>query len=154
MKRRSIAATIGLCVLLPAFTVSAADDDNYKTAGGLAVYLGVLPAAMVRGHQTHPEERMHGGVPSGPHVYHVVAAVFDASTGKRIENAKVEARVTPRRLLGEARALEPMEIAGTVTYGNYFTMGGSDPYRIQLSITPTIGGPTVEVEFTYRHETR
>jgi hypothetical protein len=120
----------------------------------LAVYLGVLPAAMVQGHQTHPEERMHGGVPSGPHAYHVVAAVFDASTGKRLENVKVEARVTPRRLAGEARALEPMEIADTVTYGNYFTMGGSDPYRIELSITPPGAGPPVEVEFTYRHGTR
>ena len=154
MKRRSFAAMIGLCVALLAFTSAATAEDSYKTAGGLAVYLGVLPAAMVRGHQTHPEERMHGGVPSGPHVYHVVAAVFDASTGERIANAKVEARVTPRRLLSEARALEPMEIAGTVTYGNYFTMGGSDPYRIELSITPASGRPTVDVEFTYRHGTR
>jgi hypothetical protein len=138
----------GVCALIVALAARAADDD-YKTVGGLAVYVGVLPAALVRGHQG-----MHGDVSSGPHAYHLVAAVFDASTGARIEDAKVEARVTPRRLAGEARALEPMEIAGTVTYGNYFTMGGSDPYRIELSISPSGGGQPVKVEFTYLHGTR
>ncbi len=148
MKRRSVVTMFGVCALIVALAARAADDD-YKTAGGLAVYLGVLPAALVRGHQG-----MHGDSSSDPHAYHVVAAVFDASTGARIEDAKVEARVTPRRLAGEARALEPMEIAGTVTYGNYFTMGGSDPYRIELSISPSGGGQSVKVEFTYLHGTR
>ena len=146
MERRSVVTIVGVCALLVALGARAASDDH-KTAGGLAVYLGVLPAALIRGHQ-----EMHGGAPSGSHAYHVVAAIFDASTGARIEDAKVEARVTPRRLVGEARALESMEIAGTVTYGNYFTMGGSDPYRIQISITPS-GGSPVEVEFSYRHGT-
>jgi hypothetical protein len=153
MKRRSAVTIVAICALLPALAPRAADGDPYKTAGGLAVYLGVLPAAMVRGHQTHPEERMHGGIPSGPHAYHVVAAVFNAATGARVEDAKVEARVTPRGLGGETQALEPMQIAGTVTYGNYFTMGGSDPYRVELRITPS-GGSPVEVEFTYRHGTQ
>ena len=148
MKRRSVVTMFGVCALIMALAARAADDD-YKTAGGLAVYLGVLPAALVRGHQG-----MHGDVSSGPHAYHVVAAVFDASTGARIEDAKVEARVTPRRLAGEARALEPMEIAGTLTYGNYFTMGGSDPYRIEFSITRAGAVEPVEVEFAYRHGPR
>ena len=154
MRRRSVITMVGICALLPALAARAADDDSYKTVGGLAVYLGVLPAAMVRGHQTHPEEKMHGGIPSGPHAYHVVAAVFNAATGARVEDAKVEAHVIPRGLVGETRELEPMQIAGTVTYGNYFTMGGSDPYRIELSITQSGGNPPVEVEFTYRHGTR
>ncbi|MEO8467200.1 MAG: hypothetical protein ABI640_17865 [Gammaproteobacteria bacterium] len=97
---------------------------------------------------------MHGGVPRGPHAYHVVAAIFDAATGARIEDAKVESRVVPRLLAAESRTLEPMRIANTVTYGNYFTMGGDDPYRIALSITrPGARGP-IEVEFDYRHGTR
>lgn len=81
----------------------------------------MLPAVLVRGHQG-----MHGDASRSPHAYHVIAAV-DASTGARIEDAEVEALVTPRRRASEARALEPMQIAGAVTYGNYFTMGGSDP---------------------------
>ena len=153
MKRRSLIASVGALVLLPAFA-QGADGDGYKIADGLAVYLGVLPAALIQGHQTHPEERMHGGVPRGRHAYHVVAAVFDAATGKRIEDAMVQARVMPRRIASETRALEPMEIAGTVTYGNYFTMGGADPYRIEISITRSGMATPVAVTFSYRHGPR
>lgn len=38
-------------------------------------------------------------------------------------------------------------------YGDYFTMGGSDPYRIELSITRSDGGSPVKVDFTYCHGT-
>ena len=153
MKLRTLIASAGLLVLLPVFA-QGVDEDGYKIADGLAVYLGVLPAAMIQGHQTHPEERMHGGVPRGRHAYHVVAAVFDAVTGERIENAMVQARVMPRRLAAETRALVPMEIAGTVTYGNYFTMGGNDPYRIEMSIARSGTATPVAVTFSYRHGPR
>jgi hypothetical protein len=142
-------------VALSSVTTGAAADDSYKTAGGLAVYLGVLPAAMIQGHpRGHPEEAMHGGVPSGRHAYHVVAAVFDAATGERIEDAVVEARVGEPGLARVTRQLEPMLIADTVTYGNYFQLSGDAPYRIDLSITrPGLATP-VSVEFTDEHRTR
>jgi hypothetical protein len=133
----------------------AAERDQFKTAGGLAVYLGVLQAAMIQGHpEDHPEEAMHGGVPSGRHAYHVMAAVFDAATGERVEDAVVEARVAEPGLAGVRRRLEPMLIAGTVTYGNYFTMRGDGPYRIRFSITAPEAATPVVLEFSYDHRTR
>jgi hypothetical protein len=51
-----------------------------------------------------------------------VAAVFDAATGERVEDAVVEARVAEPGLAGITRRLEPMLIADTVTYGNYFQL--------------------------------
>jgi hypothetical protein len=152
---------IKLClVLLVGGAVSyvmagATADDNYKTKGGLAVYLGVLPAAMIQGHpRGHPEEAMHGGVPSGRHAYHVMAAVFDAATGERVEDAVVEPRVAEPGRAGITRRLEPMLIADTVTYGNYFQLSGDGPYRIDLSITrPGLARP-ITVESTYEHWTR
>ena len=142
-------------VALSSVTTGAAADDNYKTAGGLAVYLGVLSAAMIQGHQRgHSEEAMHGGVPRGLHAYHVMAAVFDAATGERVQDALVEARIAEPGLAGVTRQLEPMVIADTVTYGNYFQLSGDAPYRIDLSITrPGLATP-VRVEFTYEHRTR
>jgi hypothetical protein len=154
---RRVALILGLLVGVASSSVAtdAAADDSYKTAGGLAVYLGVLPAAMIQGHpRGHPEEAMHGGVPSGRHAYHVVAAVFDAATGERVEDAVVEARVGEPGLAGVTRQLEPMVIADTVTYGNYFQLSGDAPYRIDLSITrPGLATP-IRVEFTYEHRTR
>ena len=150
--RRRIASTAILAWVLAAASASAADENRgYKEAGGLAVYLGVLPAAMVQGHQAHPEETMHGGVPRGRHAFHVLAAVFNAASGERIEDAAVEARVTPLGLAGVTRVLEPMTIAGTVTYGNYFAMSETDPYRIEFSITTAGATRPVAVEFSYTH---
>ena len=60
--------------------VLAAEDDQVKTAGGVTVYLGVVPAEIVKGLAAGDatERPMHGGVPKGPREYHFVAAVFDA----------------------------------------------------------------------------
>jgi hypothetical protein len=134
---------------------AAADVEGHKTIAGLSVYLGVLPAAMVRDHSgDRTGATMHGGLPRGPHAHHVIAAVFDAKTGKRIESAKVKARVKPPGLAGETQTLEPMAIAGTITYGNYFSIVDRQPYRIRLSITLAGTATPVVVEFSHHHRAR
>jgi hypothetical protein len=57
----------------------------------MTVYLGVVPAAQVKGQGV---AMMHGGAPKGPDAYHIVAAVFDAATGARISDATVTAKVS------------------------------------------------------------
>lgn len=151
MKRRAPSIAAVVYALAAASAAHSAEPESYKVVDGFAIYLGVLPASMVQGHATRPEERMHDGVPRGPHAYHVLVALFDAVSGKRIEDAEVAARVRPHGMAAEQRALEPMAIAGTVTYGSYFTLGGSDPYRIAVAITPAGATKPVEVEFVYRH---
>ena len=154
-RRAALISVLLLGIGLSSATTGAAADDYYKSAGGLAVYLGVLPAAMIQGHpRDHPEEAMHGGVPSGRHSYHIVVAVFDAATGQRVEDAMVEARVAEPGLAGVTRQLKPMLITGTVTYGNYFELSGEGPYRIDLSITRPGSATPAKVEFTYEHRTR
>jgi hypothetical protein len=112
----------------------AQSSGDMKTVGNVLIYLGLLPAAMVRGHpQEHPEASMHGGVPKRTDEYHIIIALFDAKTGARIENADISARVFETGLAGEERKLEPMQIAGT-TYGNYFPMVGRGPFRIRVTI--------------------
>lgn len=160
MKRRwilrssCVAFTLWAGAALPAAD-AAEEAPGLQTIGGLTVYLGVLPAAVVQGHrEDHPEAAMHGGVPSGRHAYHVIAAVFDATMGERIEGADIQARVSPLGLAGVTRQLEPMLIAGTITYGNYFTFDGSGTFRIDLTITHPPGAAPLHMEFTYDHRTR
>jgi hypothetical protein len=143
MRRIKLLLVLLVGVALSVMTAGAAVDDNPKTAGGLAVYLGVLPAAMIQG----PEKAMHGGVPSSRHSYHIVVAVFDATTGARVKDAVVEARVAELGFAGITRQLEPMLIADTVTYGNYFELSGEANYRIYLSITRPGSAVPVRVEF-------
>ena len=129
--------------------------DYYKTAGNLAVYLGVLPAEMVRGHSPeHPEGKMHGGVPSAKRQHHVVIAVFDTKDGSRVSNAEVTARVGEIGLASVQKKLERMTIDKTISYGSYFSMGGPGPYRIEVEILRPGSSNPVKTSFEYSHPRR
>ena len=147
---RAALAGIAALVLTAAF---AADSSQHKVVHGVAIYLGVLPAEMILGHPgPHVEAEMHGGVPAGQHQHHVVVALFDNVTGKRISGAKVSARVHEINLAGAQKKLEPMLIAGTVSYGNYFNMPATNnPYRINVRIELPGVADVIEAQFDYQH---
>ena len=121
-----------------------------KTAGGLTAYIGMMPSEIVKGHApSHPEAQAHGGAPRGVHEYHLVVALFDAASGARIGDAKVAARVSSLGLAGPRKVLEPMQIADTTTYGNYFDLPGKGSYRIDVEVERPQG--VVRLEFAYDH---
>ena len=149
------AALMLTMVLIAGFglAVTAADAQDYKTAGGLTVYLGVLPAEMVKGPGPHSAERpMHGGTPKGSHEYHVVAAVYDAATNTRISDATVSAKLSGLGLSGPQKMLEPMKIADTITYGAFFNLT-PDLYTIRLTVQRP-GSQPVVLDFKYDHRRR
>jgi hypothetical protein len=122
--------------LFPGWIVAAppatAFSGNSGVVEGVTVYLGVLPSEMIRGHPIgHPEASMHGGLSSSRGEHHVLISLFDAK-GKRLENMEVQARVGEVGLSATKKPLEPMQIAGTVTYGNFFSMPKPGPYSIEL----------------------
>lgn len=95
---------------------------------------------------------MHGGAPRGAHEYHIIIAVFDAATTTRVENAKVAATVSRLGHVGQNRLeLEPMAIAGTVTYGGFVDLRGDDRYDIAIDISVPGRDAPVRVDFTYQH---
>jgi uncharacterized protein involved in high-affinity Fe2+ transport len=131
----------------------AQDVSPYKVAGGLAVYLGVMPAELIAGHaRGHVEAEMHGGASAGPHVHHVMVAIFDDASGERITDAVVTARVAGVGLAGRMETLEPMSIADALTYGAYFKLPGRDRYRIRIEIARPGATRPVNVEFDYDHQ--
>lgn len=149
----AVAALAIACSALPRPAWSAV-VDGYKTAAGLAVYLGVLPAAMLRGHAGHRGDAgMHGGVPRGRSEHHLVAAVFDSGSGARIEDAEVSAKVSEPGHLAETRLrLEPMRLADTVTYGGFAALPAPGHYTISIEIRrPGVERPA-QVEFDYQHD--
>jgi hypothetical protein len=129
-----------------------AAQDNSKTVGGLTVYLGVMPAEIIKGPGPHSGERpMHGGSRRGPHDYHLTVAVFDAASGARVSDASVTAQVSGVGLAGPSKKLEPMQIAGTITYGEYFRLPGRDTYTMKLTIERGGAARPVVVDFKYQH---
>ncbi len=136
-------------------TAAMAAEDYVRTAGGLTIYFGILPSAMTKGHpSSHEEATMHGGPGGSAHRFHILVAVFDAVTGKRVEDANVSATITGLGLAGTKKVLEPMRIADTTTYGNYYDLGGSSRFRIAVEVQQPSKTKPVTVEFAYQHSLR
>lgn len=151
--RWGMALSLTILMTLPfARPAVAASDDRYKVVSGVAVYLGLLPAEMIKGHpRGHTESTMHRGERGrGPHEYHLVAAVFDEKAGTRIENASVLARVSGLGLAGENIALEPMSIANTITYGGFVNLP-DDIYTIKITVRRPGDAEPIAVDFKFDH---
>lgn len=126
-------------------THAVAQQPDVQTAGGMTVYIGLIPAAMIK---QHPEVMMHGGKPSGVNQFHLTVAVFDASNGQRISDATVTAAVAEVGLAGETRNLEHMQIAGTTTYGEFVSIPPMARYDIRITVTRH-GQEPVTFDFPY-----
>jgi hypothetical protein len=130
--------------------------DGSQTVDSTVVFLGVVPAAVTRNHPAdHVERTMHGGVPgTGVHTFHLVTAVFERGTGRRITNATVTARLPGGRGRVWSVPLKPMTINGMTTYGGYTAIGtGLDGY-IYVDVVRPIAGRhrRVTARFRYEHD--
>lgn len=98
------------------------------------------------------ERTMHGGVSTRRHQQHIIVAVFDADTGKRIENADIEATIAGLGRVGQQRIkLEPMTIANTIIYGAFVNLGGNDRYEIAVDIVVRDRSRPASEKFTIEH---
>jgi hypothetical protein len=156
LKRYLSVAMLLVTSVLVLSLAKSAEAEEYKTAGGLTVYLGVVPAEIVKVPGPHSAERpMHGGTPRGSHEYHIVVAVYDSVSNTRISDATVTAKVSGLGLSGPQKTLEQMKIAGTITDGDIITYGAffsltPDLYAIRLSVQRP-GSQPVALEFKYDH---
>lgn len=158
--RRAGGGRRALLAALPALVVAAAPrraaaldpDGAFRQAGGLAIYLVVVPAAVVRGHPPeHTGRGAHGGAPEGHYVHHLLVALFDARTGTRVTDAGVTAVVHGLRHTPEdSIALEPMTVAGANAFGGFATLPARDYYRIEIKVLRP-GRTMVQVVFPHRH---
>jgi hypothetical protein len=147
-------------VCIGLFTAAAAAQsqfNNHQVAQGMAIYLGVLPAKVTRDEPPPPSSReMHRGTPEWGEQYHVMVALFEDESGKRITDAGVratvfDARQPGKRLAGPQKQLEPMLVAGRTNYGNYFNMPAPGPYRIELEIRREGESKITKASFEFRH---
>lgn len=156
MTKRAVHIVVALSLLLLSGLTNAtvADAGNgSKIVDDVQIFMGILPAEMIQGHpQDHPENSMHGGQPTASGEYHIVIAIFDATSGTRITDANATAQVSEIGLAGNQKKLNPMLIAGAMTYGNYFTMPGNGPFRISLTIHVPGKAQDIKAEFEHRHQ--
>jgi hypothetical protein len=138
---RRFALALGLLL-----SAAAPQAQQRLEGAGIALYWGLVPAAIVS--QQHAVEELHGGrPPGGGKVNHLVLALFDASTGRRIEDAVVRAQLTESGIVdGPPRYLVPMPVNGVGSYGQLFGMAREGPYRFRLWIH--LHDRSQDVEFT------
>ena len=132
------------CFLLFISHAVADDSQRHQQVGGMDVYLGVIPAQLT---QEHP--KMHGGASSKEHRYHVLIALFDSESGKRITEAEVTATVSPLGRLGKKMTLGPMH-GKALTFGNYFTLHKPELYRIKVKIKRDKEASVMMANFVYQ----
>ena len=151
MIRRIYRYLFGAALALTAAASFADDIDQHRLVNGMDIYYGVVPTEVVESHpQEHAETGMHGKNLFSGGTHHLVVTLYDNKTAQRINDAKIEAAVIPLGLAHQQKPLEPMRINGAMSYGNYFSMIGGGPFRIELRITRSgKGGPT-KTEFEYR----
>jgi hypothetical protein len=142
-------------VALVTMSAAFAHDEDTKVVDGIAIYLGVVPCEMIEGlPTTNPERQMHGGVPAIVHCHHVMVALFDDASGKRIDHATVSAKVREPGVSGVSgvmKTMEPMAIAGAMTYGNFFSIAETEKILIDVQIRRPGSSHVTTTEFNYHH---
>ncbi len=145
-----IAATVVSLFLTFASHASAGDASQTVTSHGLAVYFGFVPAAIAQGVAgTHGDAEMHGPDALAPSSYHLLVAIFNSATGDRISDATVAAVVTRAGGGSQTKPLEPMKIADTVTYGNFFDLPPGGLYHVTLNVTKKGDTRPTQIDFAY-----
>jgi hypothetical protein len=134
----------GLALAALASVLSAcsprATRNQSQVVGGLKLDYGLIAGEEIRAHPVgHPEADMHKGPPSDLRNYHVVLAVFEAGSGRRIPDADVSMALSGPGHPGFASIpMEPMRVTGQESYGRYVVLPKPGPYRLEFRVR-TVG---------------
>ena len=147
---RILAPLIVLGLIFGTARAAGINPDQPIRVDGIELFFGFVPAEILRGHpREHDEQTMHGGVPSGRGVHHLIISVFDAKTRTRLTDAAVTASVTEIGMATQNQKLEAMTFGGAMSYGNYFAMPDQGPYEIVVNVRRASDGKTATARFQY-----
>ena len=128
-----------LALVAPALAQGRLDKE------GVTIYWGFVPTAVVS--EKHALDDMHGGRPGGGgQIHHLVVALYDTTSGRRIDNAVVRAQLSESGIVDEPpKYLTPMPINGQMSYGQVFSVTKAGPYRFHVWVRPP--GRNTDIEF-------
>jgi cytochrome c5 len=124
---------------------------NVRVIGGTEVYLGLLPAEVLRSYPKDSAERsMHGGIPAGSGYYHVNVTLLDATSKAPISGGKVEIKVDERGISTETTTLQPVTINNTPSYGNYIRLKSKTRYLLSVKVQKADSAQPIEAQFEHQ----
>ena len=146
-------ATLLAAIALVATPTYAGLERGKVTVGSTIVYLGVVPATKTRDYSSEQAGDMAmGGAPANnANNIHLVVALFDHGTGKRITNAHVSARFVGERGRRWSAVLQPMTMNGAMTYGAYSNMGRDNEASILIDVERPFGRGTQDLTARFEY---
>ena len=132
----AIALGFAAIVALPC---AIAEETGFRqNVGDYALYLAVMPAALIRG-------------PAARDTHQVMVSIFDSRSGLRVSGLQVKARVAALGFSGEKRDLEPISVGGATVYGKAFPMLGRGPFRVDVEFSTRYGPHAQQATFYFTH---
>ena len=129
-----------------------ADSESYQA------YLGIVPSSEIMNNPrlVDQDKSLHGGAEEqAANTYHIMVALYDRASNKRVTDATVIASVGPRRLFNRKQIVKPLEkmkTSGQITYGNYFRLEGKGKYEIETEIYEADKNGYENIKFIYAIE--
>ena len=140
---------LAAAVLLHPATIQAQPAHSAQQGGGLLFHYGLVPAQVVLAHaEGHAERAMHKGQGKRG-TSHIVVALFEAQSGRRVADAEVMLHLTLAGGSSVTTKLEPMAIAGQPGYGGFVSMAAPGVYRLRFEATRP-GVASARAEFEHR----
>lgn len=131
--------------MLLATVLSPAQAQSRLERSGVTLYWGFVPPAVVA--DKHALAELHGGPPrGGGQVHHLVVALYDSASGRRIEDAVVRPQLSETGTVDEpAKYLVPKKVNDQASYGHVFGVAKDGPYRFRVWVR--LPRRTDEIEF-------
>jgi hypothetical protein len=137
-------ASLLSAALISATPAYAGLDKGWVTVDSAIVFLGVVPATQTRDYSSERvgDMTMGGAVANDVNSIHLVVALFDHGSRKRITDAQVSARFLGERGHRWSVMLKPMTMNGAMTYGAYSNLGGNNRASIFIDVERPFGSGT------------
>ena len=124
---------------------------NVKAVSGTEIYLGVLPAEVLR---SYPEDSGGASDAWGRSQRHWAlpreCLRARATTKAPISDAKVDVRLDERGISSETKTLQPMAIGSAASYGNYIKLKRKTQYVFTVKIQKPDSPQAIEARFEHR----
>lgn len=141
-----LALALAAVLSAPYGTPEAEELRQRQVLGDVEILVAVPHAGEAMQHQTP----LDSPAPRADE-HHLVVQLFDAATGRQIEDAEVTADVAEKGYAGSRKMLKPTRIDGKPAYGGFFAMPGRVQYRILVQVRRPGAARAVEAQFEYRH---
>lgn len=115
----------------------AAQTPAVQRSARSTLYVGIIPAELAQAAvAAHARPTPHiTAVPNVRNRQHVVVALFDTRSGRRITDATLLARLRGPAGPPVIKPLEPMQVGGAMSYGNVFVISELPGHRFEIEVS-------------------